>query len=79
MMSYRGVRKCNSKIKGPVSNSLLLSQPVTPVLCLLVIVRVKVTVMYDNSVSCCEVNTQTTSTRGQQEDEDVLTAVKLIY
>ena len=72
------MRKCNSKIKGPVSNSLLLPQPVTPVLCLLVVVRVEVNVVQDDGVGSSQVDAQPPGPRGQQEHKDVRVGVELV-
>ena len=56
-----------------------LTQSVTPVLCLLVIVRIEVQIMEDDCVGGCQVDTQTSSPGGEDEDEDVRILVEIIY
>lgn len=50
----------------------------TPVLCLLVIVWIAVDVVQDDDVSGGQVDTESTSSSGQQEHKDVLVCVKLV-
>ena len=56
-----------------------LADPVTPVLCLLVIVWVEINVMQDDCVGRGQVDAQATSSRGEQKHEDLLVFVKLVY
>lgn len=51
----------------------------TPVLCLLVIVRIKVQIVKDDSVGGSQVYAKTTGSGGQDEDEDVGILVEVVY
>ena len=52
-----------------------LAHPVTPVLCLLIIVWIEVDVMQYNGVGSRQVDAEATSPCGQQEHKDLRTAV----
>lgn len=55
-----------------------LSDAVTSVLCLLVVVRIAVDVMQDDHVGGGQVDAEPSSSSGQQEHEDVLVRVELV-
>lgn len=55
-----------------------LSDTVTPVLCLLVVVWIAVDVMQDDNVSWGQVDAESSSSGGQQEHKDLPVRVELV-
>lgn len=86
LLKYRGMTLCKSYIHIILHFPDVaihkfwpgLSDAVTPVLCLLVIVWIAVDVMQDDDISGGQVDTEPTCSGGQQEHKDVLVCVKLV-
>ena len=57
------------------SNVPRLSDSVTSIFGLFVVVRVEVDIMENDNIGSCEVDTETSSSRREEEDEDVAVRV----